>query len=278
MYLMMSSPLDETAKALLRRVHVNMPWKDLPRYRDRILRDRLNVEMGFEAEQFDRTTRSEFYDVAEQLRKAGCGITLHGPFWDLSPGSVDPFVRQITRLRLQQFFDLLTLFRPVQVVCHTGYDPRHYRSYRKAYLERSLSIWEPLVEQAERLRIPLLLENVWEHDPEFHRELFERIPSPWFGFCLDVGHQHSFSATPLSEWLEVLVDFLKEIHLHDNDGSYDDHLPVGKGTIDFVFLFRFLQDRAQFPLLTLEPHEEPHLLESLAGLSRVLPSSFFTPG
>lgn len=272
------SRLDEAARNVLARVQVNMPWKVLPRYREMISHYHINLELGFEAEQLDRVTRTEFRTVAEQLRKEGCRITLHGPFWDLCPGSVDLLICQVTRLRLQQFFDLLEIFHPLQVVCHTGYDPRHHWGHRQFYLERSLTVWEPLVKQAEKLEIPLLVENVWEHDPEFHRELFRLLPSPWFGFCLDVGHQHSFSATPLSLWLETLADSVREIHLHDNEGDNDSHLPVGKGTIDFEFLFRFLEDKKKYPLLTLEPHKKEHLFESLEGLARVLPASFLAAG
>jgi len=62
---------------------------------------------------------------------------------------------------------------------------------------------------------------------------------------------------------------LKEIHLHDNDGNQDAHLPVGQGNIDFAVLFAFLRDVGQDPLLTLEPHHEEHFAESLEGLLRL---------
>jgi len=106
---------------------------------------------------------------------------------------------------------------------------------------------------------------VWEPGPDIHRELFDRIPSSFFGFCLDVGHQHSFSRTPLKAWLEELQSVLREIHLHDNDGTSDSHLPIGEGTIDFVELFRYLGSNGMKPLLTLEPHREEHLVKSLRG-------------
>ena len=117
------------------------------------------------------------------------------------------------------------------------------------------------------LRIPLVLENVWEQDPELHLELLEGIRSPWFGFCLDVGHQNSFSRTTLDKWLQMTWPYLKEVHLHDNDGSFDTHLPVGLGSIDFDCLFGFLSEKKISPLLTMEPHTIEHLYESLAGLA-----------
>ena len=65
-----------------------------------------------------------------------------------------------------------------------------------------------------------------------------------------------------------------KVHLHDNDSTHDFHLPVGKGTIDFGFLFEFLEERNKRPILTLEPHKKEHLLETLQGLIKVLPPSF----
>jgi sugar phosphate isomerase/epimerase len=263
-------PFTEDMLNLLGRVHVNMPWKQVEHHLEKILRFRMNVELGFEAKELDRVPRNELHALADRLHKAGCRITMHGPFWDLSPGSVDPLVRRVSRRRLQQFFELLEIFHPLQVVCHTGFDPRHHRGHRRIWVEESLLAWEPLVKRAEALNVPLLLENVWEYDPELHLELFGRIPSSHFGFCLDVGHQHSFSKTSLLLWVETLIEHLKEIHIHDNDGSGDAHLPVGEGTIDFYMLFNYLRRNGKEPLLTLEPHVEEHLARSLEGLCRVM--------
>ncbi len=264
---------------LLRHVHINMPYKVLPQYREMTRRYRFNLEMGFDAADLDRVPRGEFRAVAARLEKNHCRISLHGPFWDLCSGSVDPLIRQVTNIRFRQLFDIMDIFRPLQVVCHTGWDPSHHRGHRDEWLEHGLKFWEPMVERASKMKIPLLLENVWDYGPEVLAELFRRIDSPFLGFCLDVGHQHSFSKTPLHEWLEALCGRLMEIHLHDNDGSGDAHLPVGHGTFDFRLLFDFLRERQRTPLLTLEPHLEEHLFQSLSGLQEVLTAcGSFQPG
>jgi sugar phosphate isomerase/epimerase len=255
---------------ILAQVHVNMPWKFLSDYLEMVLELRINIEIGLEAEQLDHVPRPLFRSIADKLHERGCRITLHGPFWDLCPGSSDTLIRQVSQSRLHQLFDVVEVFRPVQVVCHTGFDPRHHGSDHDSYLERSLTIWEPLVARAEMAGVPLLLENVWEYGPELHGELLAALNSPYCRFCLDVGHQHSFSKTPLSSWVEALGDYLHEIHVHDNSGILDEHLPVGRGTIDFALLFGLLRSKTIHPLLTLEPHREEHLVESLAGLVRVM--------
>ncbi len=265
----MAYHFSEEIIGLARHVHVNLPWKYLPRYLEMVMRLGINVEIGFEAQELDKVSRRELTTVAGKLQERGHRVTLHSPFWDLSPGSIDPLVRSISRFRLQQFFDIIDIFRPIQVVCHTGFDPRHHQGHRDRWLENSQSSWEPLVVRAERLETPLLLENVWERGPELHKELFERIRSPYFGFCLDAGHQHSFSETSWAVWLEILWEVMKEIHLHDNDGTRDAHLPIGQGSIDFAYLFMFLGEKGHWPLLTLEPHHEEHVASSLEGLREV---------
>jgi len=269
--------LDDDKLPIIRSVHINVPWKFIPRYIDMIIDHRLNVEIGFEAAELDQVNRSEFKAIAKRLQKLSCGITLHAPFWDLAPGSLDPLIRQVTSLRLHQFFDLVSIFEPVQIVCHTGYDPSHHQGQTEFWLDKSLALWEPLIIRAENSKVPILLENVWENDPGFHLGLLRQIDSPWFGFCLDVGHQNSFSETDLQTWVRSLADYLRELHLHDNDGTCDAHLPIGQGNIDFLFLFEFLQNRGIKPLLTLEPHTEEHLQESIEGLHFVLSQMTLEP-
>jgi sugar phosphate isomerase/epimerase len=263
-------PTDEAMRRVLRRVHVNMPWKRMGRFFDLILELRMNVEIGFGGEEMDQANRGDVEAVADALSLRGCGVSLHGPFWGIEPGCLDPLVRQVAKRRISQFLDLARIFRPVQLVCHTGFDPRHHVGHRDFWLEQSQAFWMPMVEQAESMKVPLLIENVWEKDPTFHVSLLEAIDSPYFGFCFDVGHQHSFSATPLSAWLEELSGYLREIHLHDNDGSHDHHWPVGEGSIDFQRLFTFLGSRGLRPLLTVEPHTEADLVKTLQGLEPLL--------
>ncbi len=260
-------------RKVIEQVHINMPWQHLPRHLDTVLECGFHLEIGLGGLDLDGLSQMEAGRTVRKLHDAGIRLSLHGPFWDLCPGSTDPLIRQVTRARLQQFFELVPIFNPVQVVCHTGYDPRHHGEDWHRFLELSLATWEPILERAESLEVRLLLENVWEYGPQLHQALFARLPSPYLGFCLDVGHQHSFSRTPLMDWLAALIVQLREIHLHDNHGSGDTHLPVGQGTIDFHALFRFIKERHAAPLLTLEPHRERHLFESLRALTEILERS-----
>ena len=68
----------------------------------------------------------------------------------------------------------------------------------------------------------------------------------------------------LTLWLERLGRYVGELHLHDNEGSTDDHLPVGKGNFPFDRLFAFLRGKGISPIVTVEPHTEQNLWDTLA--------------
>jgi len=254
-------------RAVLGHVFINMPWNYLDRYMDLVVENGINVEIGFGAEELEGVSTGTVGAVVGRMRDKGCRITVHGPFWDLCFGSVDHRIREVAVSRYGSLLDLMEEIRPERIVCHTGFDPRHHRGHRRTWIDNGLSTLTPLVRRAETLRTPLVLENVWEEDPSLHLELLERMKSPWLGFCLDTGHQHSFSKTTLDKWLEVMWRHLKELHIHDNDGAFDSHLPVGSGTIDFDYLFNFLREKGVSPVLTLEPHTAEHMIETVAGLA-----------
>lgn len=263
-------PTDDDTLRVLRRVHVNVPWKRMDEFFDLIMAHRMNVEIGFGGAEMDEADPREIERTAQALRDNGCRISLHGPFWGIEPGCLDPRVRDLAADRISQFMDLAVWFQPVRLVCHTGFDPRHHIEYRGFWLEKSHAFWSRMAERAVSLNTVLLIENVWEKDPTFHVDLLERVDSPNFGFCLDVGHQNSFSTTPLLEWVDALAPRLREIHLHDNDGSHDTHWPVGEGNIDFSALFSRLESCNLMPLLTVEPHTQEDLVKTLTGLGPLL--------
>ena len=52
-----------------------------------------------------------------------------------------------------------------------------------------------------------------------------------------------------------ISDYIVNIHIHDNDGKSDMHLPVGEGTVDFKHIIQSLK-RLQY--------KDPLIIENLA--------------
>ncbi len=263
------------SECYIKGIFVNMPLRFIDRYAEEIFSSGIYLEIGISAGELDVASLDEFEKLAIRLSERQIFYTLHGPFWDLCPGSEDYLIRRATYMRFQQFIDVAQVMKPVHVVLHTGYDPRHHRYQQDVWLDRAARIWEPLLNRAEVMGIRILFENVWEESPDFHRKIFERMMCSSIGFCLDLGHQNCFSKSPLSIWLEELHSYIGEIHIHDNSGTEDSHSPPSSGTVDFEYLFNFLNRKRIFPLLNTEPHTEKDFIETFRSLKTIIPSDFF---
>ncbi len=254
---------------ILKYLQVHIPFRMLlDDFLDTVLTKGIQPEIGFDYAILDSVGKPECRKVADRLSDAGLRVTFHAPFMDLRPGAVDPGIRAVSRERLRQVFDLVSLFRPRTVVCHPSFDARYYVSTEMQWLENSLSLWGDFAERAAELDTLLVLENVYESTPRQLARLLKGLASPHVRFCLDTGHFNAFSNAPLTAWLEELGDFLGEIHLHDNDGSRDAHLPIGEGNFPFPELFAFLRQREPKPILTLEAHSTEHFLRTVATLEK----------
>ncbi|MBW1670174.1 MAG: sugar phosphate isomerase/epimerase [Deltaproteobacteria bacterium] len=240
------------------------------KYLPTLLKEHINPEIGLNGEILDQFQRPKFKKVAKILKKEGLICTIHAPYSDLSLGAIDQKVRRISVERIKKALDLASLFEAKSVVCHTGFDYRHYYNSEDRWIKNAIESMTILVEYASTLNIPLMLENVYELDTDIHKEIFRGIRSPLLGFCLDFGHQNVFSKTSLDKWLKDLGDRLGQLHLHDNMGVRDDHLAIGEGILDFDSLFSWLYAQGKIPILTLEPHEEAAVIPALKGLAGLL--------
>jgi sugar phosphate isomerase/epimerase len=251
-------------------IQINIPYSMLLQRIDFVMEHRLHPEIYFDAEDLDTCNDKEVKQLAETLQRNGLEITIHGPFMDLSPGGVDKRIKEVTLDRFSRTFELAALFKPKAIVFHPGYEKWKFDGNVNLWLESSLRTWRSLVEKAKERGLTIAIENVFEESPDSLLLLLKEIDSPHFRFCFDTGHHHVFSKTPLPLWMETLKEYLVEVHLHDNHGQMDDHLPMGEGGFDFRGLFSLFSRWGLTPIHTLEPHEEAHLWRSLEAVKRYI--------
>lgn len=250
-----------------------MPFNRFADYRKTIKKYRLQPEIGLEGDLLYTTPTRTYADAAAFLRDEGLACTLHAPFADLSPGAQDQYIRTVSRDKLHMAFDLLEIFKPRAIVCHLGYEENKHGYAADTWFEHTLATWRSLLPAVEEGRTRLMFENTYETGPTIHRRLLEALDTPKAGFCLDVGHLLAFAHTGWRDWLPEMNPWLGQLHLHDNHGNRDEHLPIGAGSFDFQDLFTYLQGQKITPIITLEPHQETHLWQSLNSLEALLPPS-----
>lgn len=259
--------------ALTSRLFINAPFDRLQKDLLRIFLDnRLQPEIGLEGQCLYHSSTNDFKEIARSFKGEGLSCTLHAPFCDLAPGGSDAGVLTATRNKLRKAFELIEIFEPTAIVCHLGYEDNKH-GYRQAeWLANSLATWQDLLTMAESAQVPVSFENTYETSPAHHLELLHELGSPYAGFCLDVGHVMAFAKNSWQDWLSPLSPWLKQLHLHDNSGEGDDHLAIGAGKFDFAGLFAHLRNHDLRPVITLEPHREDGLWDSLNALEHfVLP-------
>lgn len=84
--------------------------------------------------------------------------------------------------------------------------------------------------------------------------LNEAAREPLFGFCFDSGHALLCSQDPY-DFLTVMGDRVKILHLHDNDGVDDQHLAPYMGIADWDRICKGLHDIGYRGSLNFETHK-----------------------
>jgi sugar phosphate isomerase/epimerase len=248
------------------KVHAHMPYHLLPKYLEMFLQTKINPEIYFHHWVLENLDKTRCRDIARRLADAALKVTFHAPFMDLRPGALDEKIRQATVDRIKQVFDIASYFNPIKIVCHASFDERYYVFGDDLWLESSVKTWKDLIAMAKDVNTTIALENVYEKNPDILRRLFDVLSSDRICFCFDTGHFNVFSHEPLTVWLKALGKYLGHLHLHDNFGQRDEHLPVGNGTFPFEELFSSIKKMKAKPSITLEAHNPKNLSQSLENV------------
>lgn len=233
-----------------------------PHVLESFLERRVNPELGLDPVLMDSVDEGWHRAMAERLRGRGLVPALHLPFFDLQPGSADNLVREACAERLRRAVAVAKIYRPAHMIGHVRYDHMLYMHSYPLWLERAVDTWRAMLADWPE-HPPLYLENTFEPDPATVAGVVEKLAEERpgrVGLCLDVGHWYSFSEgrrlDNLDKWLDVFAPLLKHLHLHDNDGSFDQHRGLGQGEIPWQAFFEGLEKRGLAPSVTFEPHSD----------------------
>jgi len=243
--------------------HVNVPIKMLVEKIDDVIRRRINPEIYVDTSAIKGISPESIERAAEKLEKAGIKSTLHAPYIDLNPGARDEDVRRISVERVLSSIKLVLPFKPLMIVCHPGYFDYNYSFNYSVWAEIAYRSFSEIGEECIKHKLKIAIENVFERNPDNLCHLLSKLPPEHFGFCFDAGHANLFTEVEMKVWLDSLGDRLFEMHIHDNKGKYDDHLPPGDGNIRYEEIFNMVG--AKKLIFTLEPHRVEDLERSISN-------------
>lgn len=199
------------------------------------------IEIFAARHHFDYTDRSALRDIAAWFRDSGTLATLHQPLYADAQWSryVAPTLNLIDPEKSRRILSMDEVKRSIEaaeqipfrsIVLHLGVkdDKAGPRS-----LENSLTAIEHLKAFADPLGVQILLENLQNEvtAPEHLLEILRVGHFDSVGVCLDIGHAHLTDFHNPGAGIDAAFDHLKpriaELHLHDNNGSRDEHLWPG---------------------------------------------------
>jgi sugar phosphate isomerase/epimerase len=173
--------------------------------------------------------------VRELAEKYDVTVTYHAPFRDWNPASYDETVRQDSVERVKQTLDDAAAAGATGIVVHGGSVPRRYPEWVRDHArESAVQSLAECAEYAQLVGVPLCLENQ-PIDGRKHRytttpadlaDIIDTIdvPPQYLSVTLDVGH----AKVNDYDWRAFAEEFGRRIrvcHLHDNDGTADQHQP-----------------------------------------------------
>ena len=122
-------------------------------------------------------------------------------------------------------------------------------------MENLVTSLKELVEYGKEKNVGIILENAAEKGEIVKLKDFvyilNRVPN--LKVHLDLGHAFLFGGMKnIEKWVTTFREKIAHVHMHDNHGKSDEHLPIGKGKIDFLKVVKLLKKIDYDKTITLE--------------------------
>ena len=248
------------------------------------------VEVFCSRGHFDYTSKTEIQAMASALNAHGLALaSMHAPTSrDLSPtreGGTPLSICEVERVRrieamdeLKRAIDVAEELPFPRMVFHMG-GSRETADLRKR--DAAFSSLEHLILHAKHRGITICVENTTSEmgEPAYLRAFVDETRLTGLRFNFDIGHAHladGDAGERIEKSFAPLRDLVAGVHLHDNHGDKDEHLPPYDGSIDWPNAIKILKSAPEpnFPI-TLElkektGHDSPTLAEQLSAASASL--------
>ena len=182
--------------------------------------------------------------VHDLLGEKELGVVCHAaPYYPIHNPS--PVVRQAALDELRRCIDVASILGAT--LCTT-----HFRGWpsflaENAGYEYYRQMYDILVRHGVSQGVNVAMENSSDnrHQLKYFREIYHRVPS--LKLLYDIGHGNVNTAKSMTrDFLFALADRLAHVHISDNDGKDDLHLPFGAPRRDGIDLGHELRGLRSF--------------------------------
>jgi len=206
------------------------------------------IEIASSKTHLDYHDKHAMKKAARTLEERGIeAYSFHAPFReDIDVTSLDDGARAHARREILAAADAAAILGVRYFVFHPGpekdYRPAPDERIRRMY--NAAELINEVCDHCQKLGIGIVLENMLPHlffgNTRDMLWIVGAIKSPMVGTCLDTGH--ALISGDLHRVMYKLSGYLQFIHANDNFGKDDQHLPPGKGGIDWHRLLHELNE------------------------------------
>lgn len=173
----------------------------------------------------------------------GMKFNVHGPIADMNIGSPSERFRKSS---MEELFRIMDCCQRLGIGCltvHPGSAIAYGDDVKTRVREATRQSLEEIDDWLQGSDLSVALENMppasWSicQDAE---ELLSLIAGTKIGICFDIGHAHIAGST--ESFLENDLPVIN-LHLHNNHGVNDEHLPLDSGNIDIKYILDTLRKK-----------------------------------
>jgi sugar phosphate isomerase/epimerase len=153
-------------------------------------------------------------------------------------GSPIKSLREATIAEIEKYFSFFMRLDVEFVTVHANWAPNIFSE--KESLKFQIDTLKKMVKLAKKYGIRLMYEPINTGNDTLKNVDIILKMVPDLSLHLDIGHANLFGRNP-EDFIKKFHKKIKHIHLHDNDGKDDLHLPIRRGNINWEKLINVLK-------------------------------------
>jgi sugar phosphate isomerase/epimerase len=189
----------------------------------------------------------------------GIQYSVHAPYSDTNLSADDNLIREWILKRIRASIRFSSELEASCLVIHPGWTTatERFTLGRSWELNRRSVYW--LLRHADDYGVEVLMENVPNPTPYLlvsvdDFQLFNEGMSPSMNYVLDVAH--AYLQGEIFQFIETFGSKIKHVHVSDNRGKADQHLPLGEGNINWSKVLDALEDINYDGWLVIESYQK----------------------
>ena len=210
-----------------------LPEIPLKQYLDTIKDEYRGIELGLDSYYARDITETPhlFNELTDLAAKYHLSFTVHAAFYRVCFSHPEKTLREAAKKEILRSFQIAETLGAKKITIHpSGFENLEHLAMPEEVERREEEALFSLCEKAGEAGLILCLENMpkQKYFPAYAWDLRRLVhltsimPRQSFGFTIDAGHA-LVSGIDINPYLPELAPFIEHFHLHDNDGSFDQH-------------------------------------------------------